>query len=255
MADVLRDRILSGEYADGEDLPKLPQLFAEFSVSMPSVREAMRILETEGLIVMRRGNKGGAVARRPGPRQAAYMFGLVLQATQVPVADLALAVRELDPLCAAMCASRTDRRRQVLPHLRRTHREAKAALDDFPRFVAAMRDFHEEMVQRCGNQTFILLLGMLESIWYAHETDWAEHAGQTGDLPDRELRMASLAQHEELIEVIASGDAARASELAHAHQEFTQPNAVFRAAARSRMCVSAKVIRSDERAHGSPRTI
>jgi DNA-binding FadR family transcriptional regulator len=255
VADELRDRILSGEYADGEELPKLPQLFEEFGVSMPSVREAMRILETEGLITMRRGNKGGAVAHRPGPRQAAYMFGLVLQSTQVPVADLALAVREVDPLCAAMCASRRDRARQVIPHLRRRHRAAKAALDDFPAFVEAMRGFHEEMVQRCGNQTIILLLGMLESIWYAHESDWAEKAGASGELPGMDLRLRSLADHEELIEVIASGDAVRAMELAHAHQEFTQPNAVLRAATASKMRVSAKVVRADERESGSPRSL
>ena len=107
VADNLRDRILRGEFEDGSDLPKQEELFDDFGVSMPSIREAMRILETEGLITVRRGNRGGAVVHRPQSRTAAYMFGLRAAVGGVPVADLALAMRHLDPLCAAMCAGRS----------------------------------------------------------------------------------------------------------------------------------------------------
>lgn len=253
VADNLRDRILSGEFEDGSDLPKQEELFDDFGVSMPSIREAMRILETEGLITVRRGNRGGAIVHRPQPRTAAYMFGLVLQSRSVPVADLALAMRHLDPLCAAMCASRSDRRRQVLPSLRRVHKEAIASIDDFPAFVDAMRRFHEEMARLCGNETIILLLGMLESIWYAHEAEWAQQAEQRGEVPDIAIRRRSIEEHAELLAVIEAGDAGAAMDLARSHQEFTQPNAVFRAAKSGQLMVSAHVIRADE-ADGDQRT-
>jgi len=246
VADNLRDRILRGEFEDGSDLPKQEELFDDFGVSMPSIREAMRILETEGLITVRRGNRGGAVVHRPQPRTAAYMFGLVLQSREVPVADLALAMRHLDPLCAAMCASRSDRRRQVLPALRRVHKEAVASIDDFPVFVDAMKRFHEEMAHRCGNETIILLLGLLETIWYAHEAEWAQRAEQLGEVPDLEIRRRSIDEHAELLRLIETGDAGAAMDLARAHQEFTQPNAVFRSARSGELRVDAHVIRADE---------
>ena len=60
VADSLRDRVLSGELADGDLLPRQEQLVADFGVSQPSLREAFRILETEGLVSIIRGNAGGA---------------------------------------------------------------------------------------------------------------------------------------------------------------------------------------------------
>ena len=63
VADELRRRILGGELADGSVLPKEDELLLEFPVSKPSLREAMRILEAEGLLRVRRGKLGGAVVR------------------------------------------------------------------------------------------------------------------------------------------------------------------------------------------------
>src|SRR4051794_13103182 len=85
VAAVLRDRIVSGELEDGAMLPKQEDLLAEFRISPPPMREALRILETEGLITVRRGNTGGAIVHRPQPGKAAYMMGLVLQSRAVPL--------------------------------------------------------------------------------------------------------------------------------------------------------------------------
>ena len=86
VADGLRERILSGELGDGDMLPKQDDLLAEFRVSPPSIREALRILETEGLITVQRGNVGGAIVHRPKPATAAYMLGLVMQSRSVQLA-------------------------------------------------------------------------------------------------------------------------------------------------------------------------
>src|SRR5258707_617511 len=78
VADALRDRITGGDLRDGDLLPKQEELLAEFRVSKPSLREALRILETEGLITVRRGNVGGAVVHLPDSDDAGYMIGLIL---------------------------------------------------------------------------------------------------------------------------------------------------------------------------------
>src|SRR5665213_2233949 len=79
----LRDRILASEFADGSNLPKQEDLLDEFGVSPPSMREALRILETEGLVTVQRGNVGGAVVHQPQVAKVAYMMALVLQARTV----------------------------------------------------------------------------------------------------------------------------------------------------------------------------
>jgi len=89
VADELRVRILTGDGPDDYRLPTQDQLVREFGVSYPSVREAIRILETEGLVTVRRGNVGGAEVHRPDESSAAYHLGLALQARRVPLGDLA----------------------------------------------------------------------------------------------------------------------------------------------------------------------
>jgi DNA-binding FadR family transcriptional regulator len=64
VAAELRARIL-GQGGEDYQLPTQDQLMAEFGVSHPSIREAIRILETEGLVTVRRGKVGGAQVHRP----------------------------------------------------------------------------------------------------------------------------------------------------------------------------------------------
>jgi GntR family transcriptional regulator, sialic acid-inducible nan operon repressor len=48
-----------------------------FGISRPILRETLRILESDSLITIQRGEQGGAVASKPGPDMAAKHFGLV----------------------------------------------------------------------------------------------------------------------------------------------------------------------------------
>src|SRR5690242_1801493 len=59
VADTLRRRIITGEYARDELLPSETALMEHFNVARTTVRDAVRILESEGLLVVRRGANGG----------------------------------------------------------------------------------------------------------------------------------------------------------------------------------------------------
>ena len=110
VASVLRERIVDGKLANGDLLPKQDELLEEFRISRPSLREALRILESEGLLTVRRGNVGGSVVEAPTADTSAYMFGLVLQSRRGTVADLAgrdaVGPGDLEP--AARVARRGD---------------------------------------------------------------------------------------------------------------------------------------------------
>ncbi|WP_245938246.1 FadR/GntR family transcriptional regulator [Williamsia limnetica] len=62
IAADLRSLILA---AESYQLPTQDELVRDFGVSYPSVREALRILETEGLVTVRQGSVGGADIHRP----------------------------------------------------------------------------------------------------------------------------------------------------------------------------------------------
>src|SRR5438445_11947364 len=97
VADDLRALIVSGELSDGDSLGREPELVERFGVSRPSLREALRILEAEGLISVVRGMRGGVIVHEPDERMTARTAALVLQARKVSLADVHAARSLLEP--------------------------------------------------------------------------------------------------------------------------------------------------------------
>lgn len=67
VADDLRRKIAHGFYVNGGNLPPESQLISHYGVSRPTIREAVRILETEDLLVTTRGGPKGAKSSRLTP--------------------------------------------------------------------------------------------------------------------------------------------------------------------------------------------
>ena len=224
LADQLRERILDGRLPDGSELPKQDEIVAEFGVSKPSAREAFRILETEGLITVRRGRVGGSVIHTPHLDSVAYMLALVLQSHAAPLADVGFALRQVEPICASLSASRPNRRRAVVPALRRSHQRLEKAIqaEDADVAVPASRHFHETLVALCGNETMISIAGSLEAMWSAHEQAWASEAVRHGKFPPVVLRQRALDEHREILDLIERGDPVRAANAARRHLESAQ---------------------------------
>jgi GntR family transcriptional regulator, transcriptional repressor for pyruvate dehydrogenase complex len=205
VASVLRDRIIDGVVVDGGELPRLEDLLDEFGVSKPTLREALRILEAEGLITVRRGKLGGAVVHPPRAQHAAYTIGLILRTEQVALGDVALALQQLEPTCAALCAGRADRATEVVPALEAVQAEAVAAVDGpEDEFLAAASRFHTQLVASCGNATMILVAGALESIWMAHAEVLVREEG--GRLPTMAERNRAISLHAKILDKIRNGD-------------------------------------------------
>ena len=152
VAATLREDILTGKLKEGDSLPRQEQLFAEFRVSLPAVREAMRILETEGLISVRRGNVGGAIVHLPTSERTARMISMVLQVRGTSLDDVSGALLHLEPICAGLCAARADRAKQVVPALREALDQQIENFDDMPSWTPLARRFHEVMVNTCGTR-------------------------------------------------------------------------------------------------------
>jgi DNA-binding FadR family transcriptional regulator len=222
VAGVLRERIVGGDLADGDLLPTQDELIAQYRVSRPALREALRILEDEGLLTVRRGKVGGSVVRRPTAGASAYSFGLLLQSRRATVGDLATAIKHIEPVAASLCAARPDRARAVVPVLRANLAQAEAAIADGPRFTALAREFHELLVSRCGNETLILALGALESLWSEQERQWAVRAASEGVYPEERYRRDVLSAHAAVTDAIASGDADAAGHLDASHLGHSQ---------------------------------
>jgi GntR family transcriptional regulator, transcriptional repressor for pyruvate dehydrogenase complex len=212
VASRLRDEILSGRLKEGDVLPSQESLFQEFGVSPPALREAIHILETDGLISVRRGNVGGAVVHLPSAERTAHMISMVLQTRASTPADVSEALLHLEPICAGMCATRADRMTEVVPYLQAEIDLQTEQFDDVSRYVPNARRFHEVLVSRCGNEPMILLIGSLEMIWSTHESSvWSDD-----DVNHKTMR-AALRDHQRLLDAIRDGNEARAVRVAQDH--------------------------------------
>lgn len=221
VADALRQRILTGTIPDGSLLPKQEDLAAEFRVSLPSVREALRVLELEGLLTVRRGKIGGSVVHVPQTDKVAYMLGLVLESRQVGVDALVHTMAQVEPLCVRAAALRSDRATEVVPHLERIHLESVEHVEDPPRFARLAREFHEAIITSCGSEPLIVLVGALESLWWGQVRAAGDEI-QFGALPELEMRQRSIDEHRRMLDLIAAGDADEAERVAREHQSSPQ---------------------------------
>ncbi len=220
VASRLRDDILSGRLTEGDVLPSQETLFHEFGVSPPALREAIHILEVDGLVSVRRGNVGGAVVHLPSAERTAHMISMVLQARASTPADVSGALLHLEPVCAGLCAAREDRMTEVVPFLEAEIERQTAQFDDLSQYVPNARRFHEAIVSRCGNEPMILLIGSLELIWSAHESSvWSDDGAMTA-----KTMRAALRDHQRLVDAIRGGQQDRAVRLAQDHLAVARTN-------------------------------
>jgi DNA-binding FadR family transcriptional regulator len=213
IADELRASIVSGELAEGESLGREPELVERFGVSRPSLREALRILEAEGLISVLRGVYGGVVVHQPDQRLTARTASLVLRNRNVPLADVFEARALIEPLAARAIATKRSRRAAVAELAALIDAE-DAAIDDPERFGEANAAFHERLVQLGGNQTLGIVTEMLNEVVVRAVAAVSNDDDAPGSVS---TRRRGLKSQRRLLELIESGDANGAEAHWHAH--------------------------------------
>src|SRR2546430_4448885 len=159
VAKSLRQMIIRGELREGDALPSEAALMQQFGVSRPTLREAFRILESEQLITIHRGARGGGRVHAPSADVAARYAALVLQHQGASLRDLYRAVSILEPACARLLAVR--RTTQQLKELRAAATQEDA---EFGPGLDGAPGFHRLVVEMAGNQTLVLLSEMIRHI-------------------------------------------------------------------------------------------
>jgi DNA-binding FadR family transcriptional regulator len=225
VADAIRRQIVTGELADGESLPPEATLIEQYGVSRPTFREALRILQSESLISIRRGSRGGARVNAPTIEPIARQAGYLLQHQETTLADIYRARLILEPPAAGLVAGGN---RAVKKALREALDAEEAAAGDPAAFARASAAFHEAVIQLAGNNTLTLFAGILHGIIEGHsavvyrdDRDAAERTERSG------------AAHRELVELVDAGDAEGAEAHWRAHMEdlgarMTRNNALKR---------------------------
>lgn len=208
IADEIRSLLVDGDLSEGDSLGREQDLIERFGVSRPSLREALRILETEGLISVTRGVLGGVIAHEPGSRMTARTAAMVLQARNVSLADVYTARSLLEPIAARSLAESPGRKSAAV-ELRRLIADQEDALERVEAFGQANGLFHERLVSLAGNQTLSIVAEMLSEI-VARAVVEVSRDNSQGDSVS--TRRRGIQSQKRLAELIEAGDAMAAEE-------------------------------------------
>jgi len=211
LADELRAEITSGRLQPGERLPPEPELCVRSGVSRSTVREALRLLASQHLIVTTRGVTGGSFVAHPDAEQLseALSTGLTLlsNSAEVGLADLLELRLALEVPAVGLAAQRRTDANLI---------EMRGAmfdpdLDELDTMLAAHAAFHAAIASATGNPLFELVTRPLYHVTYGEEI--------VENLPGDYWARIDV-DHRELLSCVKAGNAEAAMTAGRRHLDY-----------------------------------
>lgn len=208
----LREAIVSGALASGTEMPSEKDLGRDLGVSRATVREALRILQAQGLLT------GGDTVSTQRPRvtadetvpTAAQALENVLLLGKIPLTDLVEFRALIEGQAAASAAERRDE--SALAEAGAALAAMRATPLRVEDFRAADLAFHRALAGASGNLAYPLVMGVLRGAIAQHLGDRLHR------LADPRRAMSALTrEHEAIFAAIQAGQGEPARELVTRH--------------------------------------
>lgn len=210
VANALRRMVVRGEIMPGTMLPPESELMEGFGVSRPTLREAFRVLESESLIRVKRGVRGGARVNRPRHGTLARYASLILTYEGVTLRDLYDARATIETSMVMELAQ--ARNPKVITELEEIV-EREAQLSTGAEAIARLTDFHAAVARLSSNTTLRMVSGMIHHIIVKGNRSLQP---TTGPRAEQAMRRSAKV-HQMVLQLIKSGDAEGAAELWSRH--------------------------------------
>lgn len=205
--DLIREEKLKA----GDQLPSERELAETFKVSRTSVREALRALETRGLVISRTG-MGTFVAELPIESLVAPLATILLE-EKGALADIFEVRRLVEPQIASLAAERATEK--DIERMRKILDKQKGEVDQGGTGVEADAEFHFAISQATQNQALQKLISGLMDILSRSREESLQTPGRTE---------ASLASHHRILSAIEIHDKNQAQEAMLDHIERVEEN-------------------------------
>lgn len=216
VAAELRQQIVMGRLKPGDKLQPENVLQSEFAVSRPTMREALRLLESESLISISRGKHGGARVSSIDLGAVSSQVGVFLQLQGTTLPDVWFARTVIEPPAAALLAARGDT--AVFDELQDNIEQAReAARTDLARYADLSAMFSMLITRHCGNKTLNLLAALIYDIIRRQHEHVTERTREKASV-DR-LRQESLRRREQALALLRAGKAVEVERFWQVHLE------------------------------------
>ncbi len=200
LAGRLRELIIQGRISPGDFLPSERDLVLESGLSRTSVRDALRVLETDGLISTKVGRTGGSMVTLPGRASVARSVEVFVRTHGIRLESLLECRGAVEPTLARLAAK--NRTQAQLDEITAIHETFVASVDDVPSYKNINLDWHLAVARASANEPLTALMEAVsmpirDAMDYRHVTT-------------PELRQAAVKAHTVILKAIAEqdGDAA-----------------------------------------------
>jgi DNA-binding FadR family transcriptional regulator len=196
LASELRKQILGGALAPGKSLPAERELVIQTGLSRGSVREALRILEAEGLVKTRPGRQGGSVARQPGDESLAKYINLFVHGRGISLLSLLQTREAVEPSLAALAAR--NHTAEELQELVAVTERVEAAYDDTPMYLAENVNWHCAIAAASHNELLRAFMIAISSMIYK--------ASAIENFATDDVRKTVIKAHRRILDAIEAKD-------------------------------------------------
>ena len=216
IADEIAERIFDSRMKPGDPLPTESVMIERFGVSRATLREALRLLETQGIIQMRTGRGRGPVVSSPSAESLARTLSVSFRAIGLTFEEVLITRNTIEPALAREAAlRRTDADLEVVLELME---QMEAAPSDAVVYSQLNSQFHNALAMASNNRPLAVLWSAISNI--------ADGQG-IGAEWNADIRRETNRAHRRIFEAIAAGDSAAAeramSRHVHAfHEEVAQ---------------------------------
>jgi GntR family transcriptional regulator, transcriptional repressor for pyruvate dehydrogenase complex len=206
--DIILD-ISEGGLKTGDSLPPEAEMLRHYEVGRASLREALRLLEVQGLVQIRAGAKGGPVVGSANAENLARMLTLFFGLAGATYDDLCDVLLIFYPLIAEVLARRKLTREQSATL--RGAVELACGVPN-PRLMRSetLTNFHSLLTEFSGNIVWALLAEAIALVF-------ADHIISTTD--SREFHRQSIDDHKEIADAVLAGNVAAAGRAMREHTE------------------------------------
>ncbi|MEZ5584982.1 MAG: FCD domain-containing protein [Candidatus Competibacteraceae bacterium] len=225
IAGHIRDLIVEHGLKPGDRLPQEWLRAEKLRASRGTLREAMKILQIEGLIINKTGPGGGTFISALTPNQAILLLGNLFLFQQPSIADIYAIRKLLEPEVAADVAGRISPEGFEALHatIRFYQDEPKNAQEEYEQRLAEL-DFHVELARHCSNELLGFMCTFLARL-LRDTTEcraiYAQHNPQ--------LREAGLGYQVQLLRAIKAGDGGKARQIMRDHMQEAEQYMLERA--------------------------
>ncbi len=211
----IKSHIFAGNLGPGDRLPSEKELAEQFGLSRTTVRDALRVLESQGLIAIKVGAGGGAFVASPTAQSANDLLTDLLRLQRATTRELVEARLVIETSIVTFAAERaTPDDLAKMQNAIDAARSGRTTGD--PHFMPHSVNFHIALATAAQNHVLLFTVNSFRTLFY----EILEKL-----IPDDQMAQRAIGDHQKILDAVAAHDAEQARQVMRDHLSYFEKRA------------------------------